>query len=205
LSDIINENANALIDVSEPQTVIFTYPQLLDSKSIQQSIRLEIGALAAWTPAENKAVTPYIFERYTNLAQDMTTVVASSAERTFWEKVTILHHEANRPGHLEMPLRYSRHYYDLFCMKAKGYVELSLKQCDLLEKVVAFKMRFYPRTWAKYDEAVPGSIKLVPPKNRAEELRRDYESTTEMFFGEYPSFNELMDAIEELETEINQT
>jgi len=164
-----------------------------------------MGALAAWTPSENKTITPYIFERYPDLAQDITTtVVASSAERTFWEKVTILHHEANRPEHLEMPLRYSRHYYDLFCMKIKGYVESSIRQIDLLERVVAFKMRFYPRKWARYDEAFPGSIKLTPPMNRFDGLQKDYESMTEMLFGDYPSFRELMDTIEIIEREINK-
>jgi len=205
LSEIVGRNLNIMIDVSEPQTLLFYYPQLLNSESIQQSIRLEMGALAAWTPSENKTITPYIFERYPDLAQDVTTtVVASSAERTFWEKVTILHHEANRPEHLEMPLRYSRHYYDLFCMKIKGYVELSLRQIDLLERVVAFKMRFYPRKWARYDEAVSGLIKLTPPMNRFDGLQKDYESMTEMFFGDHPSFRELMDTIEIIEREINK-
>ena len=35
-------------------------------------------------------------------------------ERTFWEKATILHHEAHRPENSVMPSRYSRHYYDLY-------------------------------------------------------------------------------------------
>ena len=205
LSEIIGENINTMIDASDPQTLLFYYPQLLSSESIQQSIRLEMGALAAWTPSENKTITPYIFERYPDLEQGITTtVVASSAERTFWEKVTILHHEANRPEHLEMPLRYSRHYYDLFCMKIKGYVESSIRQIDLLERVVAFKMRFYPRKWARYDEAFPGSIKLTPPMNRFDGLQKDYESMTEMLFGDHPSFRELMDTIEIIEREINK-
>ena len=45
-------------------------------------------------------------------------------ERTFWEKATILHHEANRPEHLEMPQRYSRHYYDLYRMAAYNNIIL---------------------------------------------------------------------------------
>jgi len=206
LSKLIRENVNVKIDESDPQTVIFYYPQLFDTVSIQQSIRLEIGALAAWTPCVKKIVLPYIYERYPDIIKSTPTmIIASSAERTFWEKATILHHEANRPDHLEMPLRYSRHYYDLYCMKEKGYVEASLSQFDLLEKVVAFKMRFYPRTWAKYEEAVPGSIKLFPQKNRINELKKDYESMHEMFFGKYPSFNDLMEEIENLEGEINKS
>ena len=82
---------------SDPQTVSFHYPQLFSMESILQSIRLEIGALAAWTPAVERIVTPYIFEYYPKLTQiPSISVIACSVERTFWEKVTIMHHEANR-------------------------------------------------------------------------------------------------------------
>ena len=37
----------------------------------------------------------------------------------------------------------------------------AFKQLDLLKKVVAFKMKFYPRGWARYSEAIP-SFAPVP-------------------------------------------
>jgi hypothetical protein len=205
LSDIIGETAKVKIEKDDPQTVSFQYPQLFSTESILQSIRLEIGALAAWTPAVEKSITPYIFEYYQKLAQQKTiSVLTSSAERTFWEKVTILHHEANRPEHLEMPSRYSRHYYDLNCISKTEYKTNALKRLDLLQKVVLFKMKFYPRAWAKYDEAVPGSIRLIPPTYRLGALKKDYESMVEMLFGEYPTFDEMISTIADLEKEINE-
>ena len=204
-SDIIGETANAEIEQTDQQTISFHYPQLYGAESILQSIRLEIGALAAWTPAVERTVTPYIFEYYPKLAQRASsTIITSSAERTFWEKVTILHHEANRPDHLDMPTRYSRHYYDLYSIAQTEYKALALHRLDLLQKVAVFKMKFYPRAWAKYEETVPGSIKLVPPHFRFETLRIDYEKMAEMLFGAYPAFDELMESIANLENEINQ-
>ena len=38
---------------------------------------------------------------------------AIRAERTFWEKATILHQEAHRPKEKIQPPRYSRHYYEV--------------------------------------------------------------------------------------------
>lgn len=35
---------------NDPQTVLFAYPRSFQDDSILQVIRLEIGALAAWTP-----------------------------------------------------------------------------------------------------------------------------------------------------------
>lgn len=205
LSAIIGKKARVEIEQSDPQTVSFRYPQLFSMESILQSIRLEIGALAAWTPAVKRTVIPYIFEYYPKLAQIPSfSVITSSVERTFWEKVTILHHEANRPEQLDMPMRYSRHYYDLHCIAQSVHKAAALRQLNLLQKVVVFKMKFYPRAWAKYEEAVPGSIKLVPSGFRLETLRKDYEGMTEMLFGKYPTFDELMQSILRLETEINQ-
>jgi hypothetical protein len=181
VSEIIGEDIKVEIDPADPQTIHFHYPQLFSAESILQSIRLEIGALAAWTPAIERIVTPYIFEYYPNLPQAASaTVLTSSAERTFWEKATILHHEANRPGHLAMPMRYSRHYYDLYCIAKSEHKVISLKRLDLLKKVVLFKMKFYPRAWAKYEEAVPGSMRLLPPRFRFDALRNDYNNMAEM-------------------------
>lgn len=71
LSVIIGKAASAEIEQSDQQTISFHYPQLFSMESILQSIRLEIGALAAWTPAVKRTVTPYIFEYYPKLAQIM--------------------------------------------------------------------------------------------------------------------------------------
>lgn len=196
--------ANIYMDKKEKQTVIFAYPRLFTSKVTLQVIRLEIGALAAWTPTIIAKIEPYAATHYPRFfEQKDTTVLTVAPERTFWEKVTILHHEANRPEHLLMPNRYSRHYYDLYCMAHSECKKIAFEDLELLKKVVAFKMKFYPRKWAKYAEAIPGTIKLVPPVYRFNALFEDYNAMTEMIFGTYPSFEALMDYIQILENEIN--
>ena len=102
-----------------------------------------------------------------------------------------------------MPKRYSRHYYDLYCIAHSENKNVAFANLELLKKVIAFKMKFYPRKWAKYEEAIPGTIKLVPPPYRFEGLRADYDDMAEMMFGQYPSFDELMGYIQALENEIN--
>lgn len=124
-------------------------------------------------------------------------------ERTFWEKTTILHHEANRPETSKMPLRYARHYYDLYCFSQSIYKERAFRSNNLLEKVVEFKMKFYPRNWAKYDEATLEQIRLIPESYRLKEIEQDYENMKEMFFNDYPSFEEVMKMIKMLEAEIH--
>lgn len=203
-SSILGFEAEFYIDSDDKQTICFSYPNMFNSASVLQIIRLEIGALAAWTPANERIISSYAAQCYPKAFKQIeTNILTAAAERTFWEKVTILHHEANRPENLNMPQRYSRHYYDLYCIAHSENKQNAFDNTELLKKVVEFKMKFYPRKWAKYEEAVPGTIKLVPPEYRFAALRDDYDSMSDMMFGEYPDFDTLMDYIKELESEIN--
>jgi len=160
--------------------------------------------LAVWTPAEQKEIIPYAAEHYRHLFGEPTTsVLTVRPERTFWEKATILHHEANRPANSLTPERYSRHYYDMYRLSISWVKGNALADLDLLKRVVDFKIKFYPRSWAKYEYAVPGSINLMPPPQRLDSLKEDYGHMLGMLFGHKPGFDEVMDGINALETEIN--
>lgn len=204
LSGELGREANVYMDEHDKQTVIFAYPRLFTNQATLQVIRLEVGALAAWTPAKMTKIESYAAEKYPAVFdQNATDILTVAPERTFWEKVTILHHEANRPENLKMPQRYSRHYYDLYKMSLSSVKEAAFSHQELLQKVVEFKMKFYPRAWAKYEEAVPGTIKLVPPEYRFSDLQTDYEAMKDMIFGEIPDFKTVLFGVGELEKEIN--
>lgn len=204
MTKILGKEADFYILPEDPQTICFQYPKIFEDSSTLQMIRLEIGALAAWTPSVKKAITPYVAETYSKIfSKPNTTIRTASAERTFWEKATILHHEANRPENLLMPGRYSRHYYDLYCIAHSEIKESAYQNMDLLKRVTDFKMKFYPRKWAHYELAVPGTLKLLPPEYRMDALKKDYDSMKNMMFGQYPDFDSLMEFTKELENEIN--
>ena len=204
LSMELDLEINIYIEEKNKQTVAFAYPNLVTNSTTLQVIRLEIGALAAWTPAKVAEITPYAAEQYPSIfEQKSTAILIVAPERTFWEKATILHHEANRPEYLDMPQRYSRHYYDLYCMAMNPVKNKAFVRLDLLKKVVDFKMKFYPRSWAKYPEAIPGTLKLMPPNHRFAALASDYESMKDMLYGVIPDFETVMESISELEKEIH--
>ena len=81
-------------------------------------------------------------------------------------------------------------------------METALKNPELLQDVVDFKMKFYPRAWAKYEDVKNGHIKLVPPEYNLDALRSDYKSMESMIFGDCPSFDELMQFIKEVESKL---
>ena len=207
-SDLERELGRALdiaMDEHDPNTVVFRYPCAFSDESILREIRLESGALAAWTPAAYHAVRPYAADYYPQHFKNAETQVYTvEPERTFWEKVTILHREAMRtPERGPMPSRYSRHYYDLWCMIQAGTKDAALKKLDLLDDVVSFKRKFYRCSWARYEQATSKEIRLMPPEHALSDLKEDYRHMQNMIFGPKPPFEDILAAIQELEVEIH--
>jgi hypothetical protein len=182
------------------------YPKTMDPGGLLPYIQLETGPLASWLPHSEHTITPYAAEAFPDLFEDPLCMVrAIDAERTFWEKATILHHEAHRPEDSAVPARYSRHYYDLSLMAVdKPLKAATLDNLDLLQNVVLFKNKFYPRGWANYDTAKPGTLKLVPQNHVLSAMRADYAAMQDMIFGRRPSFDEMIASLTALEDEINR-
>ncbi len=182
-----------------------SYPKTTKTGGLLPYIQLEIGPLASWLPHSEHDITPYAAETFPDqFDAPQCAVRAIDAERTFWEKATILHHEAHRPEDSAIPERYSRHYYDLCLMAADETLKASaLEKLDLLDDVVLFKKKFYPRGWANYDAAKPGTLKLIPPDHILNVMEKDYAAMQEMIFGRSPPFEEIIVSLTALETEIN--
>jgi hypothetical protein len=182
------------------------YPKTTNTGELLPYIQLEIGPLASWLPHSEHTITPYAAETFPDqFDAPQCSVRAIDAERTFWEKATILHHEAHRPEDSVIPERYSRHYYDLCLMAADEALKASaLGKMALLEDVVAFKKKFYPRGWANYDAAKPGTLKLIPPDRVLKAMEKDYVAMQEMIFGRCPSFEDIIASLIKLEMEINE-
>ena len=102
-----------------------------------------------------------------------------------------------------MPYRYARHFYDLYKIADSDFKNKALEDKELLKKVTEFKMKFYPRKWARYEDALNGRLKLVPREFRFSEIEKDYKAMAEMIYGEYPNFEEIIKVLQELEKEIN--
>ena len=187
------------------QDVLVQYPRSFSLSAILPQIKLEIGPLAAWIPNEKMEIHPYAAEKFPQLfSQSSTAVSTVTAERTFWEKATILHQEAHRQPAGRLPPRYSRHYYDLYRLSRSPIRDKALAQIDLLQDVVGFKTKFYRSAWAKFDEARPGSLRLSPPAERVIDLRKDYQGMQPMLFGAIPGFDDILAELTALEKPVNR-
>jgi len=99
----------------ESETVWFDYPWTYESPATLDSIKLEIGPLAARSPSEEATIVPYSGSVMPDGSEAFSTTVRTvSPQRAFWEKKTIVQQEAVRPEGKRIPRRCSRHRYDLY-------------------------------------------------------------------------------------------
>jgi hypothetical protein len=168
-------------------------------------VLLELGARSDHWPAEERTIRSYAAEVLPEQFKEPECGVRTlSAERTFWEKVTLLHAEAHRP--LDKPAgdRLSRHYYDVAKLYESPIGPKALADRELLAKVVAHKKLFFYSGWANYGTATPGTFQLVPPKERHTLLKADYRAMQEnMIFAKSYDFDKLMGLIGEIEAKLN--
>lgn len=199
-------------DAADPQAVVFHYPSSLsqgkygDLAYVSPTVRLELGARGDPWPTEQRPVKSYAAEEFPEIFEaPACDVKVLTAERTFWEKATILHTEYHRPAEKPTGERRARHYYDLALLAETEYGQRALTQLDLLERVATHKVVFFPAAWAQYETARPGSLRLVPPKERLSGLRADYAKMAPMIFDQPPPrFEDLIARLEELERQINR-
>lgn len=205
ISELVAPQCTCSIDEKDGHNIIITYPAAFSEGYLRPQILLEIGPLASWLPSSEYEISAYAVEQFPTLFDVHTCKVhAIDAKRTFWEKATILHQESNRGEDKPLPLRYSRHYYDLALMARSEVKDEALADLKLLENVVAFKKQFYYVAWAHYEEAVPGSLRLLPHEAHIEDLKKDYKAMQNMIFEKKLSFEEIIETLQHLEEEINR-
>ena len=191
------------------QTVLFEYPKMFDYTDgdettevyIRPHIKLEFGARGDIEPNEMRSIRPYVADEFSQLFDEPNSNISTlSAIRTFFEKATILH--ALHHGSKLSP-RMSRHYYDTCMMVRGGILEMAQAESALLASVVENKSILFRDSKASYETAIFGTLMLVPPESIIAALKDDYSKMDEMFMGEYPSFDEILDELAKAQEILN--
>lgn len=198
--------------------LVVGYKSVFDASGgyVEAAVRIEGGARPDPVPAEPREILPYVASEFGSdkelVIPNVTTV---KPERTFWEKVLILHAmtemtdkrsaEADPARKVPDLNRYSRHYYDVHQIwRDAEHGTKAASMGDLAEASRQHKELMFRAPDHRYDRAVPGSYRLVPTAEMREKLAADYERMSAMIFGMPPTFAEVMASIETLENFLNE-
>ena len=197
-------------DMPDGQCLLFHYPSVFPANAagyVPPQVKIELGARSDDWPQVEKSIEPYVLEHFPAFdAEGSFPVRVLAAERTFWEKACLLHEETFRPADKPRKLRMARHYYDLWCLLQAGVGERALADKALFERVAEHREVFFRYSWVDYSTHKPGTFRLTPPADHLANWRDDYrEMLGPMFFGETPSFEDLITAAAEFERIFNAT
>jgi hypothetical protein len=154
-------------DDADGQSVLFWYPAVTTSRDdyIRPAVKIESGAKSALDPHEDLAIVPYISHEVPRLALNAEHVTTVVAERTFWDKIVILHGVRNwfdRRGVLRGEgQRVSRHYYDVHGIFRSELGARAVADRALGADCVAHARMFFNSPDLGLDRAVGRTLRLA--------------------------------------------
>lgn len=180
--------------------------QMAGDPYMADKVKVEFGGRNTADPNEKHTVTPYLKDFIPSLEFPEATVRVLSPERTFWEKVTLIHAENQRKEFRASKDRLARHWYDLALMARSKMGPKAIARRDLLEDVVRFKSTFFYTASANYEACLRGGIQILPSKENLPALKEDYRKMREagMFYGDPPTFNKMIEILGQLEADLAQ-
>lgn len=187
------------------QTVLIPYRSALEGGGyIRPVVKIELGARSDTEPSERRPVRPYAGGAFAGESWAPGFEVRVVApERTFWEKISLLHEENHRQ---EAPSsRLARHYYDLWCLERGGVAERAMRDFALFERVAEHRRIFFRRQAQAQADLKPGTVRLVPSSEALSRWKSDYQAMVgTMFFRAPPDFVTIIASAERIEERINR-
>ncbi|MFA6125351.1 MAG: nucleotidyl transferase AbiEii/AbiGii toxin family protein [Sphingomonas sp.] len=193
----------------DDQTLLVRYPAATPSDSyVDQQVKIESGAKSALDPNSLCTIRPYVDDDAPGLDLAVPGITVVDAERTFWDKVVILHGQRqwfiNRGELQGGGNRVSRHYYDVHTLMASDEGKRAMDDPALGRDCVAHARMFFDRKPYNLAIAEPPTFTLVPEGEMHDVLRRDYGAMSAMIFGTPPRFDAVIESVAGLEEVVNR-
>ena len=191
----------------DPQVIEIHYNSVIDtSEYLSQRVLIEVSSRSLMEPIEERKINSILSDNFSQ--QTFTSVPFAIPtllpQRTFLEKVFLLHEEFSQKTEKIRIDRLSRHLYDLEKLMDTEHGIAALKNRDLYNNIVAHREKFNPLRGLDYANHIPSKISILPPDRVINDYERDYEAMTSfMIYGEPLKFDILMKRILELQTRIN--
>lgn len=189
---------------TDPQTLHVHYSSLYDANAyLADEVRLEVSVRSLRIPFMEKAVGSILYQVLPNVAyaEEPFPVFATEPQKTFLEKIFLLHEEFYRPDKTKIrTFRMSRHLYDLGRMADSDTMEAALAD-DALYGVLLRHREAYSRiSWMDYTTLLPAAVSFLPPVEIREAYRNDYAVMQEqMIYGEAEDFETLIEKLTRLQ------
>lgn len=191
-------------DSDNHETVIsFGYPKHFNVSGgyLLDFVKVDLVAKADAWPSVPMPVRAYVNELFPEeLGVGSFQVRTLEAERTLIEKALLLHEVLVQRPDGPRP-RLARHYFDLYFLHRAGVTTKAIARADLYPAVVQQRSIYYRYPGVDYGALLSDGFNFIPQGAARDAWQHDYESMqSDMFYGERPAFEEVLNALREVET-----
>lgn len=184
------------------------YPNVIPPPGyLEPVVRLEMGSRSLKEPFTVRKINTLIDEHFPQMpfANPPIQVPTVNPERTFLEKIFLLHEEFQRPPQKRRVKRLSRHLYDILKLSKTSFADLALNDKALYKTIVNHRYTFNRMGGVNYNLHQPGHINFLPLPELMKDWENDYHEMLESMIYEEnpPSFDQLIDEMTILNKKIN--
>lgn len=188
----------------DPRVLEIYYPNVINSSSeyVLPRVQIEVSCRSLREPFSVIKFGALVDEVYADkdFVEPLFEVPTVNPERTFLEKVFLLHEEFHRPEEKMRVDRLSRHLYDIYHLTNAGIAEKAINNKELYETIVAHRYKYSRVGEIDYNLHNPKTVNPMPINEKLEDWKADYAKMKEdMIYDEIkPSFEDLINNIEDL-------
>ncbi len=208
LYSIEAEPVRADMPDKDPQTLYVNYVSLFDPNPyLPDRVKIEFSVRSLKEPSIKRSMGSLLVTHFPNenYIEEIFEVLTIQPQRTLIEKILLLHEEYNRDDRAKTRTeRMSRHYYDLFQLSRQDFSSVTLKDSKFIEEIIEHRKYYSRLKRFDYSTLKRGSIRIIPSDDVLNALVQDYEiMREEMIYGNPPAFEEIIQAMKNLQDKIN--
>ncbi len=192
----------------DPLVIEIYYNKLTETDTyLKPGVLVEVGSRSLKEPFTQRTFSTFVSEIYTDnpFTDKPITIPIVNPERTFLEKIFLLHEEFQKPFGKMRVERLSRHLYDIEKLSQTKYAEIALQDAELYNTIVKHRSKFTAISGIDYTKHNPANIKFIPPDSIIKMWEADYEEMKgSMIYGQPLEFDKLLNRLTELQKRINE-
>ena len=191
----------------DPLIIEIYYKKLTETDTyLKPGVLVEVGSRSLKEPLTQRTLGTFVSEIYKDypFTDKPITIPIVNPERTFLEKIFLLHEEFQKPFEKIRVDRLSRHLYDIEKLSQTEYAEKALNDTDLYNTIVRHRSKFTAISGIDYSKHNPANIRFIPPDTIIKKWEDDYNQMKDsMIYGQKLDFAELIKRLTDFQKRIN--
>lgn len=192
----------------DPLIIEIYYPKLTETDTyLKPGVLVEVGSRSLKEPFTLRSFNSLVADRFgtQNFADAPISLAVVNPERTFLEKIFLLHEEFQKPADKIRVDRLSRHLYDIEKLSQTSFATTALNNAQLYQTILQHRAMLTPIAGIDYALHSPAHIQFVPPTALLPLWEADYKEMLENMIHEPNAlaFKPLIEKLNTLQQHIN--